>query len=213
MEYKFSEFTIVIIASAHNPSILNPDFLRINGIVSTDFSPIESISTPPVSHVKYREKVAITVDSERLTFADVDEERIPHKSPVPLIAEKYIEVLKHVQYKAVGLNFNGYYECTHIDPGQYIANKFIKKGPWDEYEGATPSIGLKFSYKLDEVMLNLNLAPAVTKKGERTFPSIAINLNFHCDPREKTIENIVNYIKSWDLRYEQLNNLLLKIFP
>jgi len=212
MEYKFGEFTIIVLASANNPSILNPDFLRINEIVEKDFSPIESISTPPVSHVKYKEKVAITVDAERLTFVDADEERIPLSSPVPSIAEKYIEVLRHVPYKAVGINFNGYYDCSHIDPRQYILNKFIKKGPWNEYEGAEPSVGLNFSYKMGEITLNLNVAPAVTRKRERTFPSIAINSNFHCDPQEKKIENIVNYIKGWELRYKQLNDLLSKIF-
>lgn len=212
MEYMFSEFTMVILASANNPSILNPDFLRINGIVGKDFDPIESISTPPVSHVKYKEKVAITVDFERLTFVDADEDRIPLSSPIPLIASKYIEVLRHVPYKAIGINFNGYYECSNIDPSQYIINKFIKKGPWSEYEGVEPSMGLNFSYKMGEVTLNLNIAPSVTRKGERTFPSIAINSNFHCDPQEKKIENIVNYIKGWELRYNQLNNLLSNIF-
>jgi len=212
MEYAFSEFTIVVLASANNPSILNPDFLCINEIVNKDFTSVESISTPPVSHVKYKEKVAITVDFERLTFVDTDENRIPYNSPIPSIAKKYIEVLRHVPYKAVGINFNGYYECTHIDPSQYILNRFIKKGPWNDFEGIEPSIGLKFSYKLNEVAFNLSIAPAVTKKGERTFPSIAINSNFHCDPEEKKIEDILNYIQNWELRYEQLNNLLKIIF-
>ena len=139
MEYRFSEFTIVVLATANNPSILNPDFLRINEIVDKAFNPVESISTPPVSHVKYKEKVAITVDAERLTFVDADEDRILLGSPVPSIAEKYIEVLRHVPYKAVGINFNGYYDCSHVDPRQYILNKFIKKGPWNEYEGAGPT--------------------------------------------------------------------------
>lgn len=212
MEYKFSEFTIVILASANNPSILNPDFLRINEIVNKDFTPIESISTPPISHVKYKEKIAITVDFERLTFADADENRIPINSPIPSIAKKYIEILRHVPYKAVGINFNGYYECSHIDPNQYILNRFIKKGPWSEYEGIEPSTGLNFSYKMNEVSLNLSIAPAVTRKGDKTFPSIAIKSNFHCDPEEKKIENILNYIQDWELRYNQLNNLLSKIF-
>jgi hypothetical protein len=212
MESISSEFIIVILASANNPSILNPDFLRINDIVDKDFNPIESISTPPVSHVKYKEKVAITVDFERLTFIDTDEDRIPHNSPIPSIAKKYIEILRHVPYKAVGINFNGYYECSHMDPSQYILNKLIKKGPWNEFEGVEPSIGLSFSYKMDEVTLNLNIAPAITRKDERTFPSIAINSNFHCDPQEKKIENIVSYIKSWELQYKQLNDLLSKIF-
>src|SRR3989304_10635345 len=116
MEYIFSEFAIVILASANNPTILNPDFLRINEIVNKDFTPEKSISTPPISHVKYKEKVAITVDFERLTFADTDENRIPISSPIPSIAKKYIEILRHVPYKSGGINFNGFFECFNIDP-------------------------------------------------------------------------------------------------
>lgn len=212
MDYRFSEFTIVILASANNPSILNPDFLRLNQIVDKDFNPVESISTPPVSHVKYREKVAITVDFERLTFADTDEERIPFRSPIPSITSKYIEVLRHVPYKAVGINFNGYYECSHIEPSQFILNKFIKNGPWTEFSGSAPTIGLSLSYKIEEVTLTLTISPAVTKKGERTFPSIAINSNFHCDPKEKNMENILKYIQKWETYFKQLNDLASKIF-
>jgi len=212
MEYIFSEFTIVILASANNPSILNPDFLRINEIVNRDFTPVESISTPPVSHVKYKEKITITVDFERLTFVDSNENRIPFNSPLPLIAKKYLEVLRHVPYKAVGINFNGYYESSHIDPSQYILNKFIREGPWNEYEGMGPSMGLSFSYKMDDVTLNLNIAPATTRREERIFPSIVINSNFHYAPKDVKMENILKYIGSWELRYNQLTGLLSKIF-
>ncbi len=44
MERNFAigNFTIVVVAADHNPSILNPDFLRINDIVPSDFKVIET---------------------------------------------------------------------------------------------------------------------------------------------------------------------------
>jgi len=53
MNFNLDSFSIVVLAQAHNPSILNPDFLKNNGIIDPLFKPnnviYNVICTPPVN--------------------------------------------------------------------------------------------------------------------------------------------------------------------
>ncbi len=111
MNFNLDNFSIVVLAQAHNPSILNPDFLKNNGIIAPSFKPNNVICTPPLSQVSYIEGLSIVAEFEKLQFIDIKKERIPFESPIPEIAIKYIKTLPHVQYTAVGLNFKAHYYC------------------------------------------------------------------------------------------------------
>ena len=51
------EIAVVIVGKTHNPSILNPDFLRHNKIVPEDMKPasgpVDVVSTPVGSRIVY----------------------------------------------------------------------------------------------------------------------------------------------------------------
>src|SRR3989338_2693512 len=134
MNFNLDSFSIVILAQAHNPSILNPDFLKNQGIISNLLTPNKIICTPPVAQVSYVEGISITAEFDKLQFTDVSPKRIPLESPVPEISEKYIKTLPHVKYTAIGLNFIGHY--TKKDNkliSSFLYNKFLKKDSWSSY--------------------------------------------------------------------------------
>lgn len=214
MKFTLTDFNIVITANAHNPSILNPDFLRINNIVDAKFNPVESLCTPPISQIRYDDNISVAVDSERLTFSDNKEERLLSGSPIPAIAINYIDVLKHVPYKAVGINFIGFYEFTHMAPDQFLLNKFIKQGSWCEFEGVQPGVGLNFSYVAKDIVHNLSINPAnITRKKEgRSFTGIAIRSNFHYTPQKDMLGEIAKVISEYEVLYNKLREFLQKVF-
>ena len=60
------QFSGVVVGQAHNPTILNPDFLAAEGIVpkSWNWSVSETITTPPLAMVRYSNGRCLTgVDS------------------------------------------------------------------------------------------------------------------------------------------------------
>src|SRR4030043_307057 len=109
MNITLTNFSIVVLAQAHNPSILNPDFLKNNNIVSPTFTPKTVVCSMPVAQVVYDEGISILAEFERLQFIDTIPERIPGGSPIPEIAVRYVDTLPHVRYTAVGINFIGHY--------------------------------------------------------------------------------------------------------
>ena len=69
MDGKLIELAVVLVAHSNNPSILNPDFLIHNGIVS-DGAEVEQpvISTPAFSQARFKGGVVITADPDRVIF-------------------------------------------------------------------------------------------------------------------------------------------------
>ena len=63
MEAKLIQFSTVVVGKAHNPTILNPDFLAVNGIVASDWGweVAETITTPPFAVVRYTCGVSVTI--------------------------------------------------------------------------------------------------------------------------------------------------------
>ena len=54
------ELAAVVVARNHNPTILNPDFLKYNNIVPANWELAESpLCTPPVAQVKYTNGISI----------------------------------------------------------------------------------------------------------------------------------------------------------
>lgn len=214
MEFKVTDFNIVVLASAHNPSILNPDFLKNNGIVDKDIKPIEVICTPPFSQVKFEDKTSIFVDTERLTFADSEPDRLPSKTGIPQMAIKYLDVLTHVPYTAVGINFNCFFEFSHMPPTRFIMNRFINKEIWNEFDDKSV-LGLKFSLNnTTPVVHNIEINPGMilNKKAGKQFPIVAIKSNFHCIPQGKVSDDLRNYIGNWMTYFESLKKTLERFF-
>ena len=62
MTARLFQFSGVVVGQAHNPTILNPDFLAAEGIVpkSWNWSVSETITTPPLAMVRYANGATIT---------------------------------------------------------------------------------------------------------------------------------------------------------
>jgi len=213
MDFKTTEINIVVNANANNPSILNPDFLKINNIIDQEIKPIEFICTPPFAQIKFENKTSIVADTERLTFSDGDSDRLPNESPVPSMAVNYVSLLKHVPYTAVGINFTCLYDFSHMSPTQFLLNRFVNREIWKEFN-AKDSLGLKFAFNKDNFILNLDISPvtATSKKENRKYPAIVVKSNFHCIPSGNPLDDIVRNIKEWKIRFEELKYTLEKFF-
>jgi hypothetical protein len=204
MEISVVQFSIVIVGDAHNPTILNPDFLEVQGIVSKDWGweVAEVITTPPFAVVRYKNGYSITVEKNKLQITDPGED--PEASLAPAIAQQYVKTLPHVRYKAAGINFNTLVERT--DPHTYLKQRFIRRGPWDNPEHPLTGIGLRFIYSLTggQVVLSLDVGQAerVVNEKPEIRSVILANANFHRDckeyPASKQIETFLGqYSSDW----------------
>lgn len=206
--------SVVVTASDHNPTILNPDFLDRTGIVPSEWgwSPSESpITTPPFASVKYDSGVSITVESNKLQITGV-KEKSPTDTKIADIAVAYMRTLQYVQYKAIGVNF----DCvlSQNDVVTFLKNRFLK----DDFssDDQLESLGLKLVYATEAAdRFTLTLDPAKKVGGEEDKPQevIIAKGNFHKDiSAYSDIEEAVNTFpvvrNCWDFYIGSLEKIL-----
>ena len=68
--------------------------------------------------------------------------------PLPEIITKYVQTLPHVNYRALGINFEKIYIFPNEKDAQnYQKNKFLKKGKWD-FNSKLSEVSIKFIINL-----------------------------------------------------------------
>ena len=214
MKIDLANFSIVVVAQAHNPSILNPDFLINNKIVDASFTPKDVYCTPPISQVSFDEGISIIAEFERLQFVDHVSERIPHKSQIAEIATRYISVLPHVRYTAVGINFTGHYLWENTNSAcSFISNKFIREVPCLSSGDGLTNVGLKFIYLFGKIKCTISIESTERIREEnKRIPVILINANYNLDVKDNNIQEIISFISDWKTQNERFTNFLEKAF-
>jgi hypothetical protein len=185
MSVKLLNFSIVVLGEAHNPSILNPDFLSRREIVPDAWGweiapPV--LSTPPFAQVRYTNGLCIVVEPAKLQVRDEGADPDPLTSRLREVASRYVRELPHVPYKAVGVNFAGAFRID--DPATILKDRFLQPGPWNSADHPLTTIGYRFVYPIEGGRLRLSLehgeiqemaADGTTSKET----AIIVDANFH----------------------------------
>jgi hypothetical protein len=181
MKLRLFQFSGVVVGQAHNPTILNPDFLAAEGIVpkSWDWKIADTMTTPPFAMVRYENGVTVTVEQSKLQVSDPNVEDGPEKSKVGEIASAYVKTLRHVRYTSVGNNFQSLIQIE--SPESFLKRRFLKKGPWNGSERTLEAVGIRLIYPLNPGKLTVSI-----DSGEARLPDdankqqvILANANFN----------------------------------
>ncbi len=207
MKLEVLSTSVVVLAEAHNPSILHPAFLVSEGIVPADWEPADPpICTPLVSVAKYANGITFTIDSNRLVVTEERPAGNPTESQVWDRAIAYAEKLPHVRYTALGLNFNGF--CLRQAPEQFLIERFLKAGPWDNQARPMKALGARFVYHVDDAVLRLGIDGGHVQWEDKPEPAVIVNANFHSKlPGEKPLEALRRLANRWPARLADFNNL------
>jgi hypothetical protein len=215
MKLECLDAQIVVTADAHNPTVLNPDFLSSNNIVPREWAwktkdPI--ITTPAFSQVTYENDVWIAVEPPRMRVFQQTFDGDPAKSKIADIAGAYASVLRHVKYIAVGVNFRVYLRMD--DPDQYLKTTFVKEGPWYGDRHTPITAALKLVYELPSsgrLLLDFN-SGTLRRDGEKMETALIIASNFHRDCGASPADDVCEYVKhfpdDWKTNLDLVSEIL-----
>lgn len=202
---------------AHNPTILNPDFLAIQGIVPRAWGwelqqPV--ITTPMMAMVQYATGVSLQVQPESLQVAATGPDVDPKRSKISEIVRGYLNTLPHVRYTGLGINFQS--AVIMDNPEEMIRDRFLKTGPWRTKHNLAGA-GVRLVYPLQtagRVLLSVD-GGNVRQRGKNDKPvtAILVNANFHRDLGEHpTTKEIGSYLDGvdgdWNMYQELLSSVL-----
>ena len=210
--FEIKEFSIVIVAESHNPSLLNPDFLKTNRIVPSEWK----LNRPPicvaaVAEVSFKGGVKITTQPDRVVFIERIDNNDLSEVQIQGISQRYVSTLPHVNYTAVGINFKGHADRTALGDN-YITDRIIKSGKWIDSSIGPIETALKFTYQFKGSVCYLSVSNSYFSKPDKSKqPVILFDANFHhrlpnsYDPDKAGVIN--NIINNWDNCLKNLDQL------
>lgn len=214
------EISIVILAKNHNPTVLNPDFLKDNDIVPKDWE----LAEPPlcahlIAQVKFKNGISIATQPEQVIFSESTDNVRLEKVGIPRIACGYITTLPHVYYTAVGINLTGHvlYPEGQGSPEKYVVEKLISPGPWREVAPGAASASVKLTYFYEWGQCSLTVEPTKFKDPSGDFvPAVRFSGNFHRDlvgeTRADKLRNLQEFIREHEDYLQIYREIVTKRF-
>lgn len=216
---QIQELAVVVVARNHNPTILNPDFLKYNSIVPTNWELASPpICAAPIAQVSYNNGISIVARFDKLIFSQNLDDKNLDEVQVPTMMIKYIETLPHVDYRAVGINTKGHVVADSEEEVQrYLLEKFIAQGPWKAFRDKQATVSLSLSYPIQQGSLNLSVEYALLSLAdEKRLPVVIFACNTHRDIKSESskdkIDELKKIIQSWKTDVETYRSLVERNF-
>ena len=180
------EVSTVVAANAHNPSILNHDWLVTNNVLpgaAADWELAEPpFSTQPLSNIHYQNNVHLVLDSGRLavTAQNTGNNHVANPGHLVMkIARRYVEILEHVPYVGVGNNFKVMIEWEKAQ--RKLIEVFSGTGTWTDNLEA---LSAKLTYRLTgDYQRNVEISAATVQKFEenvsKPIDAVVLSANYH----------------------------------
>ena len=188
MEIKLGRADVVIVASAHNPSIVSPQWLKEKKLIAED--PKQFVHTPDFSLFDSG-TFSLVVDRERLQITAKKQDRGTLKT-LASIGSGYINLLPHVPYRSLGLNFMWLAESNEggVLPKIGISIGFINNLSSILIDHELNYGGIIYARK-DPYLLKLTIEP----RGKNT---LVYNFNYNHSleglNKDKILEHIGNFM-------------------
>ncbi len=187
MGRKFIRASVVMLAKAHNPSILSPDWLKRNEVITE--KPIQFALTPDFA-IFDSKNINLIVDRQRYQL-NIKGTTKKSLDKLVQITTKYLELLPHIPYIKLGMNFEWIIEdddegsAPIMKPAIGTMNDFSSVFPEHELCFGTIIIAHKEPY-----ILRVNIEPTIDDK------TITYKFNFDYKLKDLAVEKIIEYVES-----------------
>lgn len=217
-EIRRVEFVLAV--DKHNPILLNPEFLKAEGIIPSDWQLTESPTyIQGTALVVFQNKICIAHQGNIIAFFEDTRTKHLQNLEVPQIVQNYIEVFPYENYRAAGLNLEGH---TTFDIQEEARNYLLETLQNSNYlhepdEDIVQAI-VNFIYKINRGQLTLTVRNTELKRSAtESIPVILFAANFNRDiagvPDKERFDILSQIIKNWqtdiDTYQKIINNRFL----
>ena len=191
------EFSVVVVAQANNPTLLNPDFLKHNGIVGTQWRLSEDhppITTPPLSEVTFEGGLIVRADPIRVTFEQQGSALSPEDIECADMAKGYLKTVPHAPYIAFGINLKA---VVLNSPLSQLSNVLRSNGSWMTFESIVPRFELRAIYEMERKRLTLELQEGQNELGSFRLCQANIHRGIAEPNQQMRMNSMLSSLDSW----------------
>ena len=201
------EFSVVLVATENNPSILNLDFLKYNEIVDPDWQVQGSpVSSPVFAQVSFEGGFTITADQQRVIF----DQKTGGKLVASEVAKRYFQQVPHVPYSGIGINPKVFLRST----GEHLSlmDSVVRdQGAWMSFKDVAPTVQPKLIYRYEARTIFLDVAEIEPTIDGQTVSGILFQANVHRDVEglnaQARNERIQSILDRWEDDLEDVRQL------
>ncbi|MBD2452236.1 hypothetical protein H6G76_35085 [Nostoc sp. FACHB-152] len=203
------EFGIVIAVKNHQPTILNPDFLKSSGIVPTDWELArQTIFTNHVVQITYTSGINIVSEPNRIMFLETIEGKELAQVMIPDIVRKYVQALPNLEYEALGINPRKHITFEQQQQAsKYLSERLLSPGEWQEIGQAKVRASLNLAYTLERSPFYLSIHEAAIRQEDETMtPIVMFNGSFSyqlsSDNLDERLAGLQQVLDNWQADLE-----------
>jgi hypothetical protein len=186
MEIRFNRADVVILASAHNPSILSPQWLKEKELIAE--KPENFINTPDFSLFE-SQAFSLIVDRQRLQI-NTKKQDLGTIESLKRIGAGYLRLLPHIPYLAIGLNLVWILEKNAEEELPKIN---IEIGRAGNLSGILSDHKLSYGCIINAIkqpyILKLNVEP----QGNNI---IIYSFNYHHETKGISVDELIKYVEN-----------------
>jgi hypothetical protein len=201
MEARLRRADIVIIASAHNPSIIAPQWLKDKSLIVEE--PLHFVNTPDISLFE-SESFSLVVDYQRLQITVKKQDKMSLGS-LANIASNYVQLLPHIPYKSLGLNFVWAIETDKGEKLPKIGLDINKSDLMSLFAGYDIDYGGIIYARKEPYMLKLVIEP----QGKNT---LIHNFNYHHELEDMSVEDTAKLINNFLTIHEDSSKIVKGLY-
>lgn len=204
--------SIVIVAQTFNPSIFTETWLNKNDLISADKLVGARIFSPEVAQFGTSQMQILVIPQKLQITFPILQGLEDFGAPIEF-SKGIIKLLPHTPFKAVGLNFNYFYEQKSENEFNVYNRKLLGDGDYKllkEFSSADAKFGRYFSKDYMGFRLRLDIKPVKVEPDKKEMLEFAFN--FHHDLSEedssKSDEVLIGLISNWNNLFEYSAKLL-----
>ena len=210
-------FSVALVADNVEPSMINPDFLRHNGIVGSDLQTEQPpVSTPLFSQVVFQGGLTVTAQPNLFDFSQRGEELTEDVVSAD-IARRFLEKVPSPHYRAIGINPTG---VRPLNDGSVsgIASVLIEGGRWLAFENVSPMVGLKVVYSCQGRRITMDVQDSKKRESDGSESSgLLFAVNIHRDiegaDQEQRIARLMSILSRWKDDLSDFKNMADQFNP
>ena len=213
LSFVLTSIAVVVTANHHNPSILNPEFLASQGIVPQDWEVLDSMTTPGLSVVNYKERPQWILEQGALRIIESCEGEFQDSYEVHDLATKYIDKVRVVPYRSLGLNCQIWTQLK--DPERWLTERFLSTEVRSQNLQdlkLEPRFTFGASSTFAEAIIKMGInSGAVARTGEAWNDAAIIDCNVH-HQGPLDAERLISAIGQWEVHQASIREALHLLF-
>jgi hypothetical protein len=220
------ELAIVMVAPNHRPTMLNLEFLRCGNIIPDDWNVIRPpVHTQESAQLIFQNGVSLTAQANQISLMEPIAAKAPQDILISKIAQKYVELLPHAGYQAVGINLRGFvnFPVQQEDVArQFLTQKLMAPGGWQEYGQQPVRAGINLAYGLDGRQLYVSINEVTLQRDEsaQAVPGLMFSGNFEYrleqdgngDRSENRLAQVLAILENWQADLTAYTDLINQHF-